>query len=68
MKDCAYESSVALSAFSQVSRTHTALTSECGSMLEEVQSVKYLTLPCITLEYSFELTFYMIHRWSPYLY
>lgn len=36
MRDCAYESSVALSAFGSVSRNHTALTSECGSMLEEV--------------------------------
>lgn len=36
MRDCAYEASVALSTFSRVSRSHTALTSECGSMLEEV--------------------------------
>ena len=36
MKDCAYEASVALTAFGQVIRGHTALTSECGSMLEEV--------------------------------
>lgn len=36
MRDCAYEASVALSAFSRVTRGHTALTSECGSMLEEV--------------------------------
>ena len=36
MRDCAYEVSVALSAFSRVTRGHTALTSECGSMLEEV--------------------------------
>lgn len=36
MKDCAYEASVALSAFGRVTRGHTALTSECGSMLEEV--------------------------------
>ncbi|KAK4754896.1 hypothetical protein SAY87_008653 [Trapa incisa] len=36
MRDCAYETSVTLSAFGHVSRTHTALTSECGSMLEEV--------------------------------
>lgn len=48
MRDCAYEASVALSAFARVSRMHTALTSECGSMLEEVQSLKYLTLSCIT--------------------
>ncbi|WJX45533.1 Serine/threonine-protein kinase smg1 [Trifolium repens] len=39
MRDCAYESSVALSAFAQVSRMHTALTSECGSMLEEVLAI-----------------------------
>lgn len=43
MRDCAYEASVALSAFARVSRMHTALTSECGSMLEEVQPLKYLT-------------------------
>ena len=36
MRDCAYEASVSLSAFGNVSRNHTALTSECGSMLEEV--------------------------------
>jgi hypothetical protein len=36
MRDCAYEASVALSAFCRVSKSHTALTSECGSMLEEV--------------------------------
>lgn len=36
MRDCAYEASVALTAFARVSRIHTALTSECGSMLEEV--------------------------------
>ncbi|XP_008459237.2 uncharacterized protein LOC103498422 isoform X1 [Cucumis melo] len=39
MRDCAYESSVALSAFGSVSRNHTALTSECGSMLEEVLAI-----------------------------
>lgn len=50
MRDCAYEASVALSAFVQVSRMHTALTSECGSMLEEVQFLKYLMLPCITMD------------------
>lgn len=37
MRDVAYEASVALSAFSHVSRGHTALTLECGSMLEEVK-------------------------------
>ncbi|KAF5448742.1 hypothetical protein F2P56_029247 [Juglans regia] len=39
MRDCAYEASVALSTFSRVSRSHTALTSECGSMLEEVLAI-----------------------------
>ncbi|KAK9286330.1 hypothetical protein L1049_014722 [Liquidambar formosana] len=39
MRDCAYEASVALSAFSRVTRGHTALTSECGSMLEEVLAI-----------------------------
>ncbi|KAI5390340.1 uncharacterized protein LOC127101599 isoform X2 [Lathyrus oleraceus] len=39
MRDCAYEASVALSAFALVSRMHTALTSECGSMLEEVLAI-----------------------------
>lgn len=36
MWDCANEAIVALSAFSHVSKGHTALTTECGSMLEEV--------------------------------
>lgn len=36
MRDCAYEASVSLSAFCRVAKGHTALTSECGSMLEEV--------------------------------
>lgn len=57
MRDCAYEASVALSAFARVSRMHTALTSECGSMLEEVQPLKYLTLSCNTVDYCFELIF-----------
>ena len=35
-RDCACEASVALSAFSRVLRGHTALTSECGSIFEEV--------------------------------
>ncbi|KAL2328900.1 hypothetical protein Fmac_022327 [Flemingia macrophylla] len=39
MRDCAYEVSVALSAFARVSRIHTALTSESGSMLEEVLAI-----------------------------
>lgn len=39
MRDCAYEASVALSAFARVSRMHTALTSESGSMLEEVLAI-----------------------------
>jgi len=38
MRDCAYEASVALSAFVRISRIHTTLTSESGSMLEEVVS------------------------------
>jgi hypothetical protein len=62
MRDCAYESSVALSAFAQVSRMHTALTSECGSMLEEVQSLKYLMLPCIAVDYNSELIFFVVYR------
>lgn len=36
MRDCAYDASVALLAYARVSKSHTALTSECGSMLEEV--------------------------------
>ncbi|TKY67498.1 Serine/threonine-protein kinase SMG1 [Spatholobus suberectus] len=39
MRDCAYEASVALSGFARVSRIHTALTSESGSMLEEVLAI-----------------------------
>ncbi|KAE8698811.1 hypothetical protein F3Y22_tig00110597pilonHSYRG00890 [Hibiscus syriacus] len=39
IRDCAYEASVALSAFARVSRGHTALTSESGSMLEEVLAI-----------------------------
>ncbi|XP_019454155.1 PREDICTED: serine/threonine-protein kinase SMG1-like [Lupinus angustifolius] len=39
MRDCAYDANVSLSAFARVSRTHTALTSECGSMLEEVLAI-----------------------------
>ncbi|KAJ4965696.1 hypothetical protein NE237_017545 [Protea cynaroides] len=39
MLDCAQEASIALSAFADVSRGHTALTSECGSMLEEVLAI-----------------------------
>ncbi|XP_030522831.1 uncharacterized protein LOC115735623 [Rhodamnia argentea] len=39
MRDCAYEASIALSAFGRVSRGHTALTSESGSMLEEVLAI-----------------------------
>ncbi|MBA0677143.1 hypothetical protein Goari_018564 [Gossypium aridum] len=42
MRDCAYEASVALSAFARVSRGHTALTSESGSMLEEVLFALFL--------------------------
>ncbi|KAF7142764.1 hypothetical protein RHSIM_Rhsim05G0078500 [Rhododendron simsii] len=39
MRDCAYEANVALSSFGRVIRSHTALTSECGSMLEEVLAI-----------------------------
>ncbi|KAL9265729.1 hypothetical protein AKJ16_DCAP26515 [Drosera capensis] len=39
MRDCAFEVSVALSAFSRVAKSHTTLTSECGVMLEEVLSI-----------------------------
>ncbi|XP_024959316.1 uncharacterized protein LOC112500194 [Cynara cardunculus var. scolymus] len=39
MRDCAYEASMALSAFGSITRGHTALTSECGSMLEEVLAI-----------------------------
>lgn len=39
MRECAYETSVALSAFSRISKGHTALTSDCGSMLEEVLAI-----------------------------
>ncbi|WVZ03018.1 hypothetical protein V8G54_023824 [Vigna mungo] len=39
MRDCAYEASVTLSAFARISRIQTALTSESGSMLEEVLAI-----------------------------
>ncbi|CAK7329774.1 unnamed protein product [Dovyalis caffra] len=39
MRDCAYEASVALSTFSRISKGHTALTSESGTMLEEVLAI-----------------------------
>ncbi|WOG84660.1 hypothetical protein DCAR_0103844 [Daucus carota subsp. sativus] len=39
MKDCAYEASLVLSAFARVTRGHVALTSESGSMLEEVLAI-----------------------------
>ncbi|XP_021731674.1 LOW QUALITY PROTEIN: serine/threonine-protein kinase SMG1-like [Chenopodium quinoa] len=39
MRDCACEASIALSAFCHVANGHTALTSECGSMLEEVLAI-----------------------------
>lgn len=39
MKDCAYEASLVLSAYARVTRGHAALTSECGSMLEEVLAI-----------------------------
>ncbi|KAL9245034.1 hypothetical protein vseg_018733 [Gypsophila vaccaria] len=39
MKDCASEVNISLSTFSHIVRGHTALTSECGSMLEEVLAI-----------------------------
>ncbi|CAI0406769.1 unnamed protein product [Linum tenue] len=39
MRDCAFEASIALSSFSRLSRGHTALTSESGTMLEEVLAI-----------------------------
>ncbi|CAH9125835.1 unnamed protein product [Cuscuta epithymum] len=39
MRDYAREASAAISAFGNISRGHTALTSECGLMLEEVLAV-----------------------------
>ncbi|XP_068658136.1 uncharacterized protein [Aristolochia californica] len=39
MRESAYEASVALSAFVRVTKEHTALTSECGPMLEEVLAI-----------------------------
>lgn len=39
MRDSAYEASVALSAFAGITKGHTTLTSECGSMLEEVLAI-----------------------------
>ncbi|KAL0384147.1 UNVERIFIED_CONTAM: Serine/threonine-protein kinase SMG1 [Sesamum radiatum] len=39
MRDSAYEASVALSSYRGVVRGHSALTSECGSMLEEVLAI-----------------------------
>ncbi|XP_051146929.1 uncharacterized protein LOC127262327 isoform X2 [Andrographis paniculata] len=39
MKDSAYEASVALSTYGGIVRGHSALTSECGSMLEEVLAI-----------------------------
>lgn len=41
MRDCASEVSVALSAFGRVSRGQTALTSESGTMLDEVFVINY---------------------------
>lgn len=43
MSDSACEASVALGAYARVSNRHSTLTSECGSMLEEVR-VKILML------------------------
>ncbi|KAL0422691.1 UNVERIFIED_CONTAM: Serine/threonine-protein kinase SMG1 [Sesamum latifolium] len=39
MRDSAYEANVALSSYRGVVRGHSALTSECGSMLEEVLAI-----------------------------
>ncbi|KAI3946049.1 hypothetical protein MKX01_024805 [Papaver californicum] len=39
MGDCAHQASEALSAFGRITRGHTALTAECGSMLEEVLAI-----------------------------
>ncbi|PON53043.1 Serine/threonine protein kinase [Trema orientale] len=39
MRDIAYGASVALAAYGRVAKSHTALTSECGSMLEEVLAI-----------------------------
>ncbi|KAL0334792.1 UNVERIFIED_CONTAM: hypothetical protein Sradi_4691100 [Sesamum radiatum] len=39
MRDSAYEASVALSSYRGVVRGHSALTSECGSMLEEANAL-----------------------------
>ncbi|PIN16776.1 Non-specific serine/threonine protein kinase [Handroanthus impetiginosus] len=39
MRDSAYEVSVTLSAYGGIVRGHSALTSECGSMLEEVLAI-----------------------------
>ncbi|KAF4371665.1 hypothetical protein F8388_008605 [Cannabis sativa] len=39
MRDSAYGTSVALATYGRVLKTHTALTSECGSMLEEVLAI-----------------------------
>ncbi|KAG8368298.1 hypothetical protein BUALT_Bualt15G0031000 [Buddleja alternifolia] len=39
MRDSAYEASVVLSAYGGIVRDHSALTSECGSMLEEVLAI-----------------------------
>ncbi|GJT34266.1 hypothetical protein Tco_0924685 [Tanacetum coccineum] len=39
MKDCTYEAITTLSSFGSITKGHTALTSECGSMLEEVLEI-----------------------------
>ncbi|ERN17677.1 uncharacterized protein LOC18446022 isoform X1 [Amborella trichopoda] len=39
MRDSTYEAGGALSSFGRVTRGHTALTTECGSMLEEVLAI-----------------------------
>lgn len=43
MRDSACEASVALSSYVSIVGGHSALTSECGSMLEEVSSI-YMSL------------------------
>lgn len=73
MRERAYEASTALTAFVCVSKGHTALTSECGSMLEEVQGLsiineeiffllQYSFLLCLMLVMSTGMLFF-IHDW-----
>nr|GEY52407.1 serine/threonine-protein kinase SMG1-like [Tanacetum cinerariifolium] len=39
MRDCAYQASTTLPSFGSITRGHTALTSKCRSMLEEVLAI-----------------------------